>query len=117
MNDSDGNEISFRDMLIPGNASASSLVEQMDRKENLFSQIGDYISKVQAETGNNAQHVKKKLLELEEVREELGRKEKKFKEMGRRMNQTEADLGTVYCRSSVAHIVYRRVEFAEGWSS
>eukprot|EP00519_Triparma_laevis_P004286 CAMPEP_0182513906 /NCGR_PEP_ID=MMETSP1321-20130603/34792_1 /TAXON_ID=91990 /ORGANISM="Bolidomonas sp., Strain RCC1657" /LENGTH=33 /DNA_ID= /DNA_START= /DNA_END= /DNA_ORIENTATION= len=31
----DKTDISFRDMLIPGNASASSLVEQMDRKENL----------------------------------------------------------------------------------
>ncbi|GMH92918.1 hypothetical protein TrVE_jg10853 [Triparma verrucosa] len=88
----DKTDISFRDMLIPGNASASSLVEQMDRKENLFSQIGDYISKVQAETGNNAQHVKKKLLELEDVREELSLKDSKLNELSRRMNQTEADL-------------------------
>ena len=37
------------DMLVPGNSDASELIEQMDRKENLFSQIGDYISKVQGE--------------------------------------------------------------------
>ena len=37
------NGFSMRDMLIPGNADASSLVEQMDRKDNLFSQIGGLV--------------------------------------------------------------------------
>ena len=75
--------MNMRDLLIPGNVDSASLVDEMDRKENLFSQIGDYISKVQAETGNNAQHVRKKLVELDETREKLSKAEEKISECKR----------------------------------
>jgi transposase len=73
--------MNIRDMLIPGNADASDLIDQMDRKESLFSQIGEYISKVQNETGQNAAHVRKKLLELQQCREEITALEEKVTTM------------------------------------
>ena len=88
-------QMNMRDLLIPGNVDASDLVEQMDRKENLFSQIGDYISKVQAETGNNAQHVRKKLAELEETREKLQEAEEKLQDANRRSNQNAAEMAQI----------------------
>jgi chromosome segregation ATPase len=88
-------EMNMRDLLIPGNSDASELVEQMDRKDNLFSQIGDYIQKVQAETGNNAVHVKKKLVELEETREKLNAAEGKLTDASHRANQMNAEIAQI----------------------
>jgi len=88
-------EMNMRDLLVPGNTDASELIEQMDRKENLFSQIGDYISKVQAETGNNAMHVRKKLLELEKSREQLEKTEQKLTESKHKENQMGAEIAQI----------------------
>ena len=88
-------EMNMRDLLVPGNADVGELVDQMDRKENLFSQIGDYISKVQAETGNNAQHVRQKLLELEQARTKLSEYDVKLQEAKHKNNQSGAEIAQI----------------------
>jgi chromosome segregation ATPase len=79
-------------MLVPGAGDAASLVEQMDRKDNLFSQIGDYISKVQAETGANAQNIRQKLLELDEAQKLIKENETKSIESKRREQRLGAEV-------------------------
>ncbi|GMH46288.1 hypothetical protein TrRE_jg8220, partial [Triparma retinervis] len=85
----------MRDLLIPGNSDGAELIEQMSRKDELFSQIGDYISKVQAETGANAKTVEKKLKELEETRKKLADAEQKVKEFRHKQNQSDAEVAQI----------------------
>jgi len=84
----DPNKLSMRDLLIPGSSDGAELIEQMSRKDELFSQIGDYISKVQAETGANAKTVEKKLKELDDTRKKLVEAEQRVKEFRHKQNQS-----------------------------
>ena len=88
-------KLTMRDMLLPGNADGAELVEQMSRKDELFSQIGDYISKVQAETGANAKTVEKKLKELDETRQKLTESEQQVNEFKHRQNQSDAEIAQI----------------------
>ena len=65
------------------------------RKDELFSQIGDYISKVKAETGANAKTVEKKLKELDDTRKKLREAEQKVKEFRHKQNQSDAEVAQI----------------------